>query len=54
MRNWQKEAKELLQKFDKDLVKYWDDAMRFLLDYQSEESDLGIVDEFTIDEMVKD
>lgn len=54
MRNWQKEAEELLKKFKNGLVEYWDEAMEFLLEYQSEVEDLGIVDDDCINEIVNE
>lgn len=52
MRNWQKEASSLGKKFKQNPLDYWDKAMEFLLDYQAECEDLGIVDSAIIDDMV--
>lgn len=53
MRSWQTEAVVLHEKFENDYINTWDEAMQFLLDYQSEVEDLGIVSEDIIDEMVE-
>lgn len=47
-------AKEILKDFKSDYVwKFWDEAIEFLLDWQSEHEDLGIVDCDLVDELVK-
>lgn len=47
-------AKEILKDFRGDYWwKFWDEAMEFLCDWQSEHEDLGIVDSDLVDELVK-
>lgn len=53
MRNWQKEAEELLKKFKTSFIDTWDEAIQFLLDYDGEHGGLDIVAEDIIDEMVE-
>ena len=54
MRDYPKEARVLSEKFKKDMVGTWDQAMQFLLDYDAEIGELGIVDEDYINEIVED
>ena len=54
MRNWQKEAEELLKRFKETPWKVSDEAINFLLDWQNTESDLGIIDCDYVDEFVRD
>ena len=53
MKEWNIEAKKMLEKFNENYIEHWDEAMEFLLDYQAEKEDLGIVDEDMINEIVK-
>lgn len=53
MRDWQKEAKEILSNFKEMPWRVWDDAIEFLLDWQNEKSDLGIIDCDLVDELVR-
>lgn len=52
MRSWQTEAVVLYEKFENDYVNTWDEAMQFLLDYESEVEDLGIIDNETVNDLV--
>lgn len=53
MKDYQKEAKELLEKHKSEYSwKYYDEIMQFLIDYQSEKADLEIVDCDLIDDIV--
>lgn len=52
MRSWQTEAVVLHDKFKDNCINTWDEAMQFLLDYQSEVEDLGIVDNDIVNELV--
>lgn len=52
MRDWQTEAEELLKKFKEMPWKAYDEVISFLLDWQSENTDLGIIDCDMVDDCV--